>query len=600
MTELLHSIFSEAPWLKSFLAWTVACALVVAMCTLPAYYLLLRLTQRLRRELSLHLRRVRDRHAQQRAARSAAEQTYLDQYASDRLLRHLDTTSERLWARTKTTLIEPARDIQRRLASVMSGVAGFTKALPDVHERLRGITDGLARDFQPTTGEAGLTQATGNVRVARLALATSSFLLIAIITVNTGMLSQIVRDLGFIPASLAFLGIPLFWILALLITCVESGLGAIHGILSDSDMGDEDRKIRFGPLLAAVGAVGVACVEGFFYSRINPNRSETVTIPLISYTLPQTDLFFLWGFLLVMTLFGLGLICYRMAAKVLRGTALSALRKQLRALTRDTTHWSTALRQAEAIATTARAAVAGGQTTTESKLFAADAVERLLSELQTLVQTRPPWVSVLETALGVSEVRHLARHCLLWLVLAIATIGIAIATGIATFGRIVPEAATAIAVAIGQAALCATAGLLLGWGETVVQGPDWQKVMAPAWGRGAGLVLTGVLTFAELALLRTAYTAGIMPLWISNLFVCLVVIAVCYQLVSLLGLSGLWAQRALHLTMSLGEAAYRSLIVLLLFVTGALFYISAILAGPFLVLKGHPADLGDSHADAQL
>src|ERR1017187_632679 len=89
--------------------------------------------------------------------------------------------------------------------------------------------------------------------------------------------------------------------------------------------------------------------------------TETVTIPLIGFSLPQTDIFFIWGFLLVMALFGLGLICYRMRAKALRGTALTNLRKQMRTFTKETVQWSGALQKAESMATAARAAVANGQ-----------------------------------------------------------------------------------------------------------------------------------------------------------------------------------------------------------------------------------------------
>jgi hypothetical protein len=584
VSDIFYSLFAQVPWLKTFLAWTFALGIVLLVLALPAYYLFLPVFQRLRSELTAYLQRVRDQHQSQRSARKENQQLYLASYGQDHLLRHLDTTSGRLWARTKATLMESAHDIQARLASVTGSIALFTKALPEVHERLQAIIDSMPREFHLTTGDTNLPQDTGNLRVARMALTCATFFLVVIITVNTGMLSQIVRDLGFIPQNFKFLNIPLYYILALLLTCVEGGLGVIHGALSDSDT-RERAKIPVGSILIALGAVGVACVEGFFYSRIIQNRTDTVTIPLINYTLPQTDLFFLWGFILVMALFGLGHICYERGARVLRGTALTSLRKQLRTFTKETARWSSTLQHAEGIATAARAAVTTGETTTATSTFPTETAERFLTELRTLLQAPPSWVRVAQQPLDVPEVQHLARHSLLWLVLAIIAMLLAGFTGVSSFGRFAADENT-IALALGQAVLAATAGFLVGWSETIVQNTDWQKVTGPTWGRVTGLILAGALVLSYLLLIPTAYAAGIILLWVANLLVCLLVIAACYQLIPLLGLVSIWAQRLIHLLIALGELAYRSLLVMIWLLATLSYFVVTIFAGPLLAIKG--------------
>jgi hypothetical protein len=592
MINVAHSILAQVPWLKVFLAWALAVAVVLLVLAIPGYYLFLPLTQRLRTAVSRYLALARERHAQKRTRRDETERDLLARYAQDHLLRHVDATSNRLWARTKASLLQPARDIQARLTVITHRMEEFTKALPQLHERLQGIADAIPKDFHLTTSDINLTQATGTLRVARLALICSSLLIVAIITVNTGMLSQIVRDLGFIPASFKFLSIPLYYILALLITCVEAGLGIVHGVLADADLSDERMKIHIGPILAAIGAVGVACVEGFFYSRIMPSRVETVTLPLIGYTLPQTDIFFIWGFLLVMTLFGLGLIFYRMSARVLRGTALTTLRKQLRGFTKETVRWSGALQQTETWAATARASVGTSEGTTTPAPFAADAVERLLVELRTLTNTPPRWITIAEQPLGAPEVVHLARHAMLWLCLSIAATVLAIYTGIASFTMLVPAAINPIVLALGEAALVATAGFLTGWGETVVQGNDWQKVTSPNWGRVIGLALLCVFTLSFLLLTIRMHAIGIV-LWIGNLLICFVVSAACYQLTPLLGLMEIWTQRVVHMLASTREFAYRSLIVAFLVVAVLLDQLMAIFASPLVALKGRRVSAPD-------
>jgi hypothetical protein len=588
---MLQDIFSAVPWLKVFLAWTLAALVVFLVLTVPAYYLVLPLTQRLRSEISRYLMAVRERHAKQRAERSEADRALLAQYAEDHLLRHLDTMRSKFWARTKAAIIHPAQEIQTRLADVTGKMEGFTKSLPQLHERLQTVIDTLPKDFNLTVSEPNLSQSTGTLRVAWMALVGSSLLLLALITVNTGMLSQIVRDLGFIPPTFKFFNIPLFYILALLITFVEAGLGAIHGILSDTEMSDQQVRIHVGPMLASAGSVGVACVEGFFYSRIMPSRTETVTLPLIGYTVPQTDIFFMWGFLLVMTLFGLGLIIYRMAARVLRGTALASARKQLRIVTAQTVRLTEALRDTERVATAARAAASqGNQDTPTTPPFAADAVERLLKELRVLVKTPPEWVSVLPQPLSASGVLHLARHSLLWFGVAISATVISIATAITSYGRLATDTGAAVMLASAQTALVVTVGFLLGWGETVVQGHDWQKVTAPSWARLIAIALAGAFTLAYALLGFSAYTTGIVLLWMGNFLVCLVVVAACYQLMPLASLGEIWVRRLIDRFVGACERTYRLFVGLALLCATILDQIVGMFAGPIVIFKSRGAN----------
>jgi hypothetical protein len=586
MSDLAHTILTQVPWLKTFLAWAFATAVVLAIVAIPAYYLFLPITQRLRAELSQYLNLLRERHRKNAAERSEAQRALIARFAQDQLLRHLDSSSSRLWSRTNATLLQSVHDIQSQLSNVSGRVEEFTNALPELHEGLKAISNSVPKDFHLPTAEANLAQTGGTLRVARMALAISILLIISIITVNTGMLSQIIRDLGF-SASLKFLGVPLFSVLALLITCVEGGLGFVHGVLSDPDLQEEGSKIHVGAILTSIGAVGIACVEGFFYSRIMPTRVETVTIPLIGYTLPQTDVFFIWGFLLVMTLFALGLTLYRMGARVLRGTALTTINRQLGSITRSSVRCTAALQRAEALTATARTALAPpGVSGSTSAPFASEAVERLLSELRKLSSAQPSWVTLGEQSLGLPEVINLSRHALLWFALAIGATLLVVFTGSSSFSLLGHGIGNPVFLALAQAAVVGTAGFLSAGGETVVQGADWQKVTAPNWGRLIGLVLLSIFTVSELLLAIPAYPVGIV-FWVGNLLTCYVLAAACYQLMPLLALMDIWVQRAGHLFLSLFERGYRVFVSTFMVVSVLLDQVTKLLASPLLILTGH-------------
>lgn len=524
---------------------------------------------------------MRDRHRRQGLARAEAEREFLASYARDHLLRHLDNSSRGLWVRTATPLLNSAREIRARFEGVSSDITSFTRALPEVLERLQSIPDSFPKEFQTTEGHPDIAQDTANLRVARLALGTGLFFLIVIIVVNTAMLSQIVRDLGFIPPSLTVLGIPLYFFIAFLLTCVEGGLGVLHAILTDPAEQDR-RKLPVGGWLAAVGAVGVACVEGFFYSQIVQDNAATVTIPLVNYTLPQAHLFFLWGFILVMALFGLGLVCFDRGARVLRGTALTTYRKQIRACRKEAARFAGTLQDAEGLVARASDAVVAGQAAPSQ--FLNEPLERLLREIETLVRSTPEWVKNAQQPLEVHEIRQISRNCLLWLALTLAAGVLSIAIAAFAFSRLVPVEST-IALSVGQALFAAIAGFLIGWGETIVQGPDWHKVTSPIWSRFLGVGLTTALGGFHILMLASAQTYRVTLLQVFNLLVCLLVVAACYQLTPLLGLGSIWVQRGLHLVVGAGERSLRGVVLALWLLATLMHYAATILAGPILTIR---------------
>src|SRR5260370_12841144 len=145
----------------------------------------------------------------------------------------------------------------------------------------------------------------GSLRTAKVRLFVSSVILFALISVNTGMLGQILRDLGFIPHDLVYFGVPLYLVFAFILTLAEAGLGYVHTTGRPSP--DEPSRVAVWPAIAVCFAVVIACVEGFFYSQVAPSRASLVDLP-IGFQIKQGTLFFLWGATLVLVLFALGTI----------------------------------------------------------------------------------------------------------------------------------------------------------------------------------------------------------------------------------------------------------------------------------------------------
>jgi hypothetical protein len=590
VTDLIHSIFAQVPWLKVFIAWALAVAVVMAALALPAYYILLPVTQRVRAAIARHLIDTVGVHLESRRQRKQAHRDLLSEYAQDHLLRLINESSGRSWARQRVLLLEPIKGIQTGLASGNGNADTFSRPLPDLHDRIRMILEAVPKDFGGGLNDPAAGQKLGTVRVAKMAFWCCLILLAAMIFVNTGMLSQIVRDLGFIPPSLKFLNVPLYFILAFLLTMVEAGLGFIHGVLSDEAKDDRSR-IHFGATLFAFGSICLACVEGFFYSRIIPNRTETVTIPVVNYTLPQTDMFFLWGFLLVMTLFGLGMICYNKGAVILRGTAVLALRKELRSLKNEADGLTGALQNADRMAAAAATSVERATAAAAPQTSKSTEVERLLSELRTLLETRSG-VGFCEQQMGAPEVRHISVQALLWLAAFLSAAVISVYVGAVTFLGLSAGAGDPRMLAAGQALLASIAGALLGWGETIVQGVQWQKVAAPNHGRLLGTSLVALYLIAYLVLLERAYAEGAIVLWLLNLLVTLALTAACYQLAPLLALEIIWVRKLWDLTASLVEFAYRNLVRIVLWCAIFVDGLVGILAGPLVVFKGRRTATG--------
>jgi len=320
--------------------------------SVPAYFFLKPLFRLIRRALSRWSLDLANRHRMAGAARARKLDEAAGAYQRDNLLKRVLNAGQSIHA-------ELAHRVRWQLRRLRKAMRGAGKSL-DKLARQSGELRNAMLAISASSGGAGalppqpeMLSETEALRKAHMRLTVSSLLVAALVFVNTGMLSQILRDLNIIPPSYAVLGIPLFYFLALMITLIEAGLGFVHGILSENEPGEEE-KIHFGAWAVVLAAMGIACVEGFFYSRISPDRTRIVTIPIVNYGVPEPDIFFIWGFLLVMTLFLLGLMWYRAFSSVLHGSAPRKLYKTLGRIRSRAADCESAVRESLGIVKTAQ------------------------------------------------------------------------------------------------------------------------------------------------------------------------------------------------------------------------------------------------------
>jgi hypothetical protein len=300
--------FRDLPWLRPLLAYSLAAlglwilAALLASLLLPVIVraqeglggLITRLTAWVREQQQ----RRRDRAA---ARRALAARTRLRSAVSG------------------DTLADATQAVRTLEGAVRQNFEHVIRAAHDVGATVRGLVPaGPAPAADP--------MAFIRTRKGRMNLVFSSVLLLCFATVNMFMLSEILKDLGIVPPNLRFGPLELRFVFAFILTLAEAGVGYLYGYFSEADDvpdGDE-RQFRLAPLLIGLGAMVIAGVEGAFYAAVGGDRGN---IPVLG--VPYAAVFFAWGFVLVMTLFGLGVVWHRSSTDATTRSGAFAVRKGL-------------------------------------------------------------------------------------------------------------------------------------------------------------------------------------------------------------------------------------------------------------------------------
>jgi len=317
VSSFLDSLLQRVSQPGSVPAYLVGVLLLLVLLALLAY-VLVSVLRRIDSSLVTYLDILRARHAAAREGREKRLQELVDQFRESNSLRAVTASVYGLWRKTLSRIVSDLDTLTVALADVPASLDRVSTNLQRVAARLDSVV-ASQREAEPSREDS--TAGFRVVRVAWAELIIATFLLVAVVPVNMGMLGLIIRDLGFIPASFQFAGVPLYSIFAALITVVEWSVGFLYSSFRHSER-DNSGKIRLAPPLCALLALAFACVEGFFYSRIAPGKEQMFTFPFVNYEVPYSAMFFSWGFAFVWVLFGLGALWHRSLNAVLQNTPI--------------------------------------------------------------------------------------------------------------------------------------------------------------------------------------------------------------------------------------------------------------------------------------
>lgn len=585
MSDLIDFLSREVPWLLPVLAWLGGIILVLLILAIPAYFVFWPFFQRARTQLASFIDRLVEKLKTIRTERANRLDSAADEFLADGGLRRLKTEAAGHWSAMTTTLSGTLRRLRKPVKKASSSLQDLIKAVSTLEKQVQQSEVAKAQALTDLPEPQELAESVAKIKVAWIKLISAVIVLPALMVVNTGMLSEILLDLGVVPAALTFLGLQLAYVFAFILTLVEAGLGVAHA----ATRSDNPEKVAIFPIVITIFAMIVACVEGFFYSRVAP--TGTFTLPFFNYEMPQNHLFFFWGFVLVMTLFSLGLIAFDAAVTIVRGTLSGTLRRELKKLRKSHGEYTQALKQSEEVLLAAKASARDTDQVIKGPAINAESVYeelvRVSHSVENLHKTVPEWAKDSEAPLTRSEVHDLSQRAGLWLLLTAVGLCVITITGLHTFASFYPSLLPMLCwvLAVGQAVAFFAVGLLLGAGETVVQGANGQRKVwaAPRFSRMLAYILGCAILIAYLVVFfAIALPIRLGGLWFLNFLVGLFLIAAGYQLISLLNVMRLWLRRLWNVVVVVFQMIWLALVRLVQFVVIILENLAYLLALPLL------------------
>lgn len=569
MDELANFLTSTVPWLLPLLVAVIGVLFVFLILTFPAYFIFWPFLQVVKTRLvafrtSLWL---------QCEGVSKNSLNRLDvetsEFLEDSGLTELGAKDEGGWSAQVGKLAHVISEQLKHVKKSARSLANLESRIASFQLQAESNTHG----FPNLAGTQEMLESAGHLRVAWMRSVIAGIILLGLMIVNTGMLSQILRELGVVPVTMMFVGLPLAYVFAFILTLVEAGLGIAHGATKE----EESEKLSLFPVFMLLFAIVIAVVEGFFYSRVAPT-SGTFTLPFLDYVMLQSTLFFLWGFVLVMTLFSLGSIGYKACVIILKGNSSTALRRLAKIYKR----YANALQQVGTESARAKQTLQGSGAHGESVRQQLDAIFEKLNQLTNIPQQG---VQHSQRKLTRSDVHQLTQTAGLWLALLVMGL-----VGASITARLVLAAAyqdmdrTMLwIVAVGLAMIFSAVGVLLGTGSTIVRNDEYgQKVILHHRSSQLAGYIIGVALICAYVLLyfAVALPIGKGTLLLANLLSCLFLTAAAREVTQRLNVLRLWIFRLRIIVIRMLQVLIVSIVWLLVIATIILEYCFYLLAMP--------------------
>ncbi len=479
--EIISQVFASGPLPVRAAAWLLSLIALWVIASVPArwlYFVLSDISTRCSELLARAWRWVFSSQDQACAARLASASALLE----GEQVTSIAEQDSNVWQAMALRTLDPVQRLLTTTNELVSGASGLSESLDpiSINHTLQEIANAHAHPLPDASNAPSLIAELQRVRLGWVLLPFFSLFLLGLVTVNAGMLSQILVGLGIVPRSLTYAGIPLSVVYAVLLTSVEAGIGLLHAYFGLEHSPGTDprlpRRLSMAQPLAFAGALVMAGVEGYFYSRIGSNNSIDVLSVFKGLSITPEQIFFAWGFLLVMCLFGLGHALFQIVTWVVKGSTISGYRHRLQAIHKLNeqlrTKW-TNLGELTVTVSQQLADVKAGLRLQHDLGPIRAALEALRVELH-VVHRRPSDVKVAErpSADVYPEIRSLWHRTVLWTWIAAASyVAFVIASWLSLL-LLFPSwsSAQVLSVAVGLGLPLGVSGLLLRSRKTFVRG----------------------------------------------------------------------------------------------------------------------------------
>jgi len=579
-------VSQHIPWFWGAMAWSLAIVGLIVIAAIPAYFLVYPIITNVRRGVTSYLSRLVSRQSAARERRRRLVEGLIEDFKENSGITYV---SERL-TRVEAALRSFA-EITRTLKPQLARVSDLERAFERVSNNLTESLLKAAPAFPNLPAADQLPAQHGSLRTAKARLFVSSLILIALISVNTGMLGQILRDLGFIPHDLSYFGIPLYLVFAFMLTLVEAGLGYVH--TAGRPTPDEASRFALWPIIASLFAVVMACVEGFFYSQVAPSKNSLVDLPIGSQ-IKQGTLFFLWGATLVLVLFGLGAIWSSSLERIAR--AADHLPAFVRRLSRYREKFDAACDGAGRGAGRLRDEVETIRHDLQSATQETTSLVASVAELREGVTSANPMDAVAPRQLTTAEAHHFASLAGMWFNLTLLSLFLVTLSGLYAFFPYIGFRA-ALLVSVGLAACFLILGMLLPRGELLLDGTRNRRLIVSGslW-RGKTAVTLSVIVLAGFGILL--WRIGVSRYQAAF---CILVLVLCGSLsasASQASATGkglrIWVRLCVGVLFTVVEEVLRLIVRMFLAVIFCLEVVALALAAPAFRLRGR--DVPSLHA----
>lgn len=354
-----------------------------------------------------------------------AAKSSFDFFYQSHAFRYLVDQNQFLWQQALSQTLTEIRQLEQKSTLLTKEFESTHKALIRADNMLHKRDDHFpVLPAVPDTQD--LWVEVKEVRRATATLILAGLVALAIMIVNTGMLSRILKDLdlGFT----IYGSVRLYHVIAFLFTLVELGLGIIY-----SKIGENTKQLSAGTHLARlvpiIFAFALAFAEGVFYSQAGMETSLPApfqgTRSILQIEPAIVNLSYAFGVLgctLPLILFGLGHICYQALMTIRDGYALDHMRMDLKKISRNMHYLQENFRTVEATIHKARE-----QYSQILELFAAvkpdtqDAISRTVKETSSQVlqcsKTPPEWARSRLESLTPAESQQEGYRVLAWTVM---------------------------------------------------------------------------------------------------------------------------------------------------------------------------------------